>query len=113
VLGFRGDLKVLGASRPIDFRRGIHGLVAMVAEALDGLAPIHTYARPRTKKLCDARAAYWLEKPDLFVTLGRRLYRKKVLRRASAVNEAPRHVAQPIVITRKREGAKAVARRLR
>jgi len=27
VIGFRGDLKVLVASRPIDFRRGVHGLV--------------------------------------------------------------------------------------
>jgi len=34
VLGLRGDLKVLVASRPIDFRRGVHGLIAMVAEAL-------------------------------------------------------------------------------
>jgi transposase len=35
VIGLRGELKVLVASRPIDFRCGIHGLVAMVAEALD------------------------------------------------------------------------------
>jgi transposase len=35
VIGLRGDLKVLVASRPIDFRRGVHGLVAMVAQALD------------------------------------------------------------------------------
>jgi transposase len=34
VIGFRGDLKVLVASRPIDFRRGVHGLVTMVAQAL-------------------------------------------------------------------------------
>ena len=34
MLGLRGDLKVLVASRPIDFRRGVHGLIAMVAEAL-------------------------------------------------------------------------------
>lgn len=34
MIGFRGDLKVLVASRPIDFRRGVHGLVAMVAQAL-------------------------------------------------------------------------------
>ena len=34
MLNLRGDLKVLVASRPIDFRRGVHGLVAMVAEAL-------------------------------------------------------------------------------
>jgi len=34
VIGLRGELKVLVASRPIDFRRGIHGLVAMVAQAL-------------------------------------------------------------------------------
>jgi len=27
-------MKVLVASRPIDFRRGVHGLVAMVAQAL-------------------------------------------------------------------------------
>lgn len=35
MIGLRGELKVLVASRPIDFRRGIHGLVAMVAQALD------------------------------------------------------------------------------
>ena len=34
MIGLRGELKVLVASRPIDFRRGIHGLVAMVAQAL-------------------------------------------------------------------------------
>jgi transposase len=34
VIGLRGNLKVLVASRPIDFRRGVHGLVAMVAQAL-------------------------------------------------------------------------------
>jgi transposase len=34
VIDLRGELKVLVASRPIDFRRGVHGLVAMVAEAL-------------------------------------------------------------------------------
>ncbi|CAN2536343.1 hypothetical+protein [Methylocapsa aurea] len=34
MIGLRGDLKVLVTSRPIDFRRGVHGLVAMVAEAL-------------------------------------------------------------------------------
>jgi len=34
VINLRGDLKVLVSARPIDFRRGVHGLVAMVAEAL-------------------------------------------------------------------------------
>ena len=34
MIGLRNDLKVLVSSRPIDFRRGVHGLVAMVAEAL-------------------------------------------------------------------------------
>jgi transposase len=34
MIGLRSDLKVLVAARPIDFRRGVHGLVAMVAEAL-------------------------------------------------------------------------------
>ncbi len=34
MIGLRGDLKVLGAARPIDFRRGVHGLIAMVAQAL-------------------------------------------------------------------------------
>lgn len=34
MIGLRGELKVLVASRPIDFRRGVHGLIAMVAEAL-------------------------------------------------------------------------------
>ena len=35
MIGLRGELKVLVASRPIDFRRGVHGLVALVAQALD------------------------------------------------------------------------------
>ena len=34
MIGFSGELKVLVASRPIDFRRGVHGLVAMVEQAL-------------------------------------------------------------------------------
>jgi transposase len=34
MIGFGGDTRVLVASRPIDFRRGVHGLVAMVAQAL-------------------------------------------------------------------------------
>jgi hypothetical protein len=34
VIGLRSELKVLVASRPIDFRRGVHGLVAMVMQAL-------------------------------------------------------------------------------
>ena len=34
MINLRGDLKVLVSARPIDFRRGVHGLVAMVAEAL-------------------------------------------------------------------------------
>ncbi len=34
MIAVRSDLKVLIASRPIDFRKGIHGLVALVAEAL-------------------------------------------------------------------------------
>ena len=34
MIGLRDELKVLVAARPIDFRRGVHGLVAMVAEAL-------------------------------------------------------------------------------
>jgi transposase len=36
VIGLRGELKVLVASRPIDFRKGVHGLVALVAEWLHG-----------------------------------------------------------------------------
>ncbi len=36
MIGFRGELRVLVATRPIDFRRGGHGLVAMVAQALIG-----------------------------------------------------------------------------
>ena len=36
MIGFRGELRVLVATRPIDFRRGVHGLVAMVARALIG-----------------------------------------------------------------------------
>ena len=34
MIGLRADLKVVVASRPIDFRRGIHGLVALVSDAL-------------------------------------------------------------------------------
>jgi transposase len=34
MIGLRADLKVVVASQPIDFRRGINGLVALVAEAL-------------------------------------------------------------------------------
>jgi len=34
VIAPRGDLKILIASRPIDFRKGVHGLVALVAEVL-------------------------------------------------------------------------------
>ncbi|UEM24765.1 hypothetical protein JL100_032090 (plasmid) [Skermanella mucosa] len=30
----RPDLKVVLATQPIDFRKGVHGLVALVAEAL-------------------------------------------------------------------------------
>ena len=36
MIGLRGEVKVLVASRPIDFRRGVHGLVALVAQALNG-----------------------------------------------------------------------------
>ncbi len=36
MIDFRRELKVLLASRPIDFRCGIHGLVALVSEALQG-----------------------------------------------------------------------------
>jgi transposase len=34
MIALRGDLKVVVATQPIDFRRGVHGLVALVAEAL-------------------------------------------------------------------------------
>ena len=34
MIALRADLKVMVASRPIDFSRGINGLVALVAEAL-------------------------------------------------------------------------------
>lgn len=34
VIAFGPDLKILVASQPVDFRRGINGLVALVAEAL-------------------------------------------------------------------------------
>jgi transposase len=34
MIAFSSDLKILVASRPIDFRRGVNGLVALVAEAL-------------------------------------------------------------------------------
>lgn len=34
MIALRADLKVVVASQPIDFRRGVNGLVALVAEAL-------------------------------------------------------------------------------
>ena len=34
MISLHPGLKVLLASRPIDFRKGVHGLVALVAEAL-------------------------------------------------------------------------------
>jgi transposase len=34
MMALRADLKVVVASQPIDFRRGVNGLVALVAEAL-------------------------------------------------------------------------------
>lgn len=34
MIGVRADLKVVVASKPIDFRRGIHGLVALVSDTL-------------------------------------------------------------------------------
>jgi hypothetical protein len=48
VIAVRSDLKVLIASRPIDFRKGIHGLVALVAEALkaDPYCQIASYSDP-------------------------------------------------------------------
>ena len=36
MIGFGDERKVLVAARPIDFRRGVHGLVAMAAQALNG-----------------------------------------------------------------------------
>lgn len=35
MMALRADLKVVVAAEPIDFRRGVNGLVALVAEALD------------------------------------------------------------------------------
>ncbi len=34
MIAVRSDLKILIATQPVDFRKGIHGLVALVAEAL-------------------------------------------------------------------------------
>jgi transposase len=34
VIALHGDLKILVATKPIDFRKGVNGLVALVAEAL-------------------------------------------------------------------------------
>ncbi len=36
MITLRPDLKILIATQPVDFRKGIHGLVALVAEALEG-----------------------------------------------------------------------------
>lgn len=35
MIGLRPGLKVLVARRPVDFRKGVHSLVALVAEALE------------------------------------------------------------------------------
>jgi transposase len=35
VIGRRREMKVLGATQPIEFRRGVHGLVAMVAQTMN------------------------------------------------------------------------------
>jgi transposase len=34
VIALHGDLKILMATKPIDFRKGVNGLVALAAEAL-------------------------------------------------------------------------------
>jgi transposase len=34
MIGLRGNLKIVVATQPVDFRRGINGLTALVAEAL-------------------------------------------------------------------------------
>lgn len=34
MISLRGELKVMVSATPIDFRRGVHGLVAIVAETL-------------------------------------------------------------------------------
>lgn len=34
MIALRPDLKVVVATQPVDFRKGVHGLVALVAEAL-------------------------------------------------------------------------------
>jgi len=34
MIPLRADLKVVVATQPVDFRKGVHGLVALVAEAL-------------------------------------------------------------------------------
>jgi transposase len=36
VISFGRDVRVLVATQPIDFRKGVHGLVALVAEGLSG-----------------------------------------------------------------------------
>jgi transposase len=35
VIALRPDLRILVATQPIDFRKGVHGLVALVAAALE------------------------------------------------------------------------------
>jgi len=35
MIALHGDLKILVATKPIDFRKGVNGLVALVAEALE------------------------------------------------------------------------------
>jgi len=35
MIALHGDLKILVATKPIDFRKGVNGLVALVADALE------------------------------------------------------------------------------
>ena len=36
MISFRSDLRVFVSTQPVDFRKGVHGLVALVAEGLQG-----------------------------------------------------------------------------
>ena len=36
MIGLTGAVRVMVATKPVDFRKGVHGLVALVAEGLNG-----------------------------------------------------------------------------
>ena len=50
MISFGSDTRVFVSTQPVDFRKGVHGLVALVAEGLKGNPIVATF-------LCSARNA--------------------------------------------------------